>query len=289
MNPKERENAFWRQVDALIDLALEEDLPGGDITSAAVVGAEDLAEGVVTAREELTVSGLEIAAGVFRRLDESLRWEPGILDGERADRGSILATVTGRAGAILAGERTALNFLQHLCGIATVTARVVDSVRGRPVTILDTRKTLPGWRHLEKKAVRDGGGTSHRMSLSESVLIKDNHIALAGSPADAVKRARGNLPGGTTIEVEVENVQDLLPVIDAGADIILFDNADVPTIAEAVRTIRGRGVLLEASGGIGPAEAADVAATGVDRISMGCLTHSAPSVDISMDVRRTGS
>lgn len=283
MSPTHSSDAYWRRVDALISLSLEEDLPGPDLTTEALVDEDAAASAVIIAREGLQVSGMAVAERVFRRLDPGVSWRPEVADGDAVAAGGTMVSVSGNARAILAAERTALNFLQHLCGIATATGQVMKKVEGTGVTVLDTRKTLPGWRLLEKQAVRDGGGKNHRYSLSDGILIKDNHLAVAGGVAAAVARARRELAPGTRIEVEVESVEDLKVAVAAGADIILFDNADPARLAAAVAAGGGR-VVLEASGGIGVHNVAAVASTGVDMISMGSLTHSAPAVDISLDI-----
>jgi nicotinate-nucleotide pyrophosphorylase (carboxylating) len=274
---------FPVEVESLIRNALSEDIGSGDITSSCAVPAEAAGRGRIVAREELVVSGAEVAARVFLSVASDLHLTSRLNDGSRARSGTVLLEVTGSLAAILVAERTALNFLQRLCGVATLTSAFVDRVAGRPVRILDTRKTTPGWRFLEKKAVRDGGGCNHRFGLYDGVLIKDNHIVAAGGIRQAVTAARATVPHTLKVEVEVETLDQLEEAIAAGADAVLLDNMDLETLATAVRHA-GKRVLLEASGGITLDNVAQVAATGVDLISVGALTHSARAVDISMDV-----
>jgi nicotinate-nucleotide pyrophosphorylase (carboxylating) len=235
---------------------------------------------VLEAREALVVAGLPLAAEVFARLGASL--DAAVSDGARVEPGAVVARVRGSARDLLAAERTALNFLQRLSGVATQTARFVDAVRGTSARIVDTRKTTPGWRALEKYAVRCGGGENHRTGLYDGVLIKDNHIAAVGSTGDAVKRARERAPAGLRVQVEVESVAAAREALDAGADMLLVDNQPPATIAEIVRLARGR-APVEASGGVRLENVAEIARTGVDRISIGALTHSARAVDLAME------
>jgi nicotinate-nucleotide pyrophosphorylase (carboxylating) len=266
--------------DWLVERALAEDLGEGDVTSNALVGATLPGAAVLEAREALVVAGLPLAAEVFARLGASL--EAAVADGARVEPGAVVARVRGPARDLLAGERTALNFLQRLSGVATQTARFVDAVRGTSARIVDTRKTTPGWRALEKYAVRCGGGENHRTGLYDGVLIKDNHIAAVGSTGDAVKRARERAPAGLRVQVEVESVAAAREALDAGADMLLVDNQPPATIAEIVRLARGR-APVEASGGVRLDTVAEIARTGVDRISVGALTHSARAVDLAME------
>jgi nicotinate-nucleotide pyrophosphorylase (carboxylating) len=266
--------------DWLVERALAEDLGEGDVTSNALVGPTLPGAAVLEAREALVVAGLPLAAEVFARLGASL--EAAVADGARVEPGAVVARVRGPARDLLAGERTALNFLQRLSGVATQTARFVDAVRGTSARIVDTRKTTPGWRALEKYAVRCGGGENHRTGLFDGVLIKDNHIAAVGSTGDAVKRARERAPAGLRVQVEVESVAAAREALDAGADMLLVDNQPPATIAEIVRLARGR-APVEASGGVRLDTVAEIARTGVDRISVGALTHSARAVDLAME------
>lgn len=279
-------NPLPHLVQRLIDLALEEDLGPGDLTTQATIDPRVQAEAHLRAKEDLIVAGLPVAAAVFGRLDPAICFQEQVIDGTAVIAGTGLATVIGPAGLLLMGERVALNFLMRLSGIATLTRRFVDAVRAYPVQIVDTRKTTPGWRVLEKYAVRLGGGANHRFGLFDGVLIKDNHIAAAGGITAAIHRAREAVPHTLKIEVEVADLAGLEEAITAGADIVLLDNMDEATLAQAVHRTRGR-VLLEASGGMTLERLPRVAATGVNLISAGALTHSARGVDINMKLVRT--
>ena len=268
----------------LIRCALREDLGSGDITSRALVAPGRVITAVVVARHACIVCGGAIAAQVFRELDPGARVRVLVPDGCRARRDAPLLRVTGKARAILAGERTALNFLQRLTGIATLTARFVAQVKPHGTRILDTRKTTPAWRMLEKYAVRCGGGTNHRMGLYDQVLIKDNHRRLWGARdlGLAVHTARRRCPG-VPVEVEVETEAELKRALAARPDWILLDNMTPARLRRCVRLCRGR-CPLEASGGITLANVKTVAAAGVQAISLGCLTHSAPAADLSLEI-----
>jgi nicotinate-nucleotide pyrophosphorylase (carboxylating) len=271
-------------VERLLELALEEDLALGDVTSEATIDASAQGEGAFLAKEDLVVAGTGVAARVFDRVGAGCRFE--VTDGARVGKGRTFGTAAGPVRALLGAERTALNFLQRLSGVATATRRCVDALAagGGRTRLLDTRKTTPGWRMLEKAAVRAGGGTNHRFSLGDGILVKDNHVAACGGVAEAVRRARER--GGTMLRVEVEVVDlaGLDDAIAAGADIVLLDNMDDDAIAEAVRRAAGK-VLLEASGNMTIGRLPRVAATGVDFVSMGVITHSAGAVDISFELR----
>jgi nicotinate-nucleotide pyrophosphorylase (carboxylating) len=273
----------------LIELALEEDLGRGDVTTDAVVDATVRAEGEVVAREPVIVAGLAVASEVFRRMDASLTVVPLVEDGAQLAAGGALLRVAGAAAGLLRGERTALNFLQRLSGIATVT-RAFVAAAGSGARIADTRKTYPGSRALEKLAVRAGGGSNHRFDLGAGVLIKDNHLAVAGSVAEAVRRARAGAPHGLKIEVEVDTLEQLDQALEAEADIVLLDNFTTPLIEEAVRRAgrAPRRPLLEVSGGVTLARVPELARAGVDIISVGALTHSARAVDLSLELRLAG-
>lgn len=258
---------------------LAEDIGTGDVTSEAVL-AEDLAcRAVVVAKEPGVVCGLDVAAAVFAEL--GARLEPLVEEGARVESGP-LAEVEGPARAVLAGERVALNLLGRLSGIATLTRRFVDAVEGTGVTVLDTRKTTPGLRALEKRAVVSGGGTNHRSGLDDGVLIKDNHLRLTGGVAAAVARAR-EAGTGLPIEVEAETLAQVAEALDAGADIVLLDNMTLDELREAVALTAGR-ARLEASGGVDLGTVRAIAETGVDYVSAGMLTHSAPALDVSLEV-----
>lgn len=269
----------------LIDLALREDLSLGDITSEATVPAGRQATATMLAKQDGVISGLETAQAVFARVDPSVRFESLVSDGDAVTRGTKLAVISGNARSILAAERTALNLIQRLSGVATITAAYVAQVAGTGASVVDTRKTAPGMRFLEKAAVRHGGGANHRFNLGDAVLIKDNHLAAIGGPhpiRDAVLAAKKRAPHTSKVEVEVVDLDGVREALDAGADIIMLDNMNLDDMRSAVQLIDHR-ALVEASGGITLDTLADVAATGVDLISSGALTHSAPSLDISLD------
>jgi len=271
----------------LVELALAEDLgPTGDRTSAALIPADQAAAAAFVARTGGVVAGLPAARIVCEAVGP-LRFEPRVNDGDRVERGAVLATVSGTLRDILAAERTALNFLQRLSGVATLTRKYVDAVAGLRAKVLDTRKTTPGWRLLEKYAVRMGGGTNHRIGLYDGILIKDNHLAgLGGDIPKAIAAARG-FPGnaGLPVVVEVETLDQLDAALPCRPEVVLLDNMTTETMRAAVarRDVVAPGTLLEASGGVNLVTIRDIAATGVDRISVGALTHSAPALDIALD------
>lgn len=275
-----------RVVRKAVRRALAEDLGSGDITTLAVVPEGLETRGIIHSKENGILAGVEVAREVFAVVDQRLRFCALKQDGERLSPGEVIAEVQGEARSILQGERVALNFLQRLSGIATLTARCVERVRGYPVRIVDTRKTTPGLRVLEKYAVRAGGGFNHRFGLYDAVLIKDNHLKMAGGIKEAVRRVREQVSPLLKVEVEVETLEQLDEAIEAGADVIMLDNMPVSWLREAVEKARGRGVLLEASGGITEETLEAVASTGVDFISLGVLTHSAKALDISLDLER---
>ena len=269
-------------IERLLDLALEEDLSLGDATSEATIDAAATGEGRFLAKEDLVLAGTLVAVRVFERLGAECRFERG--DGARCARGEWVGVARGKLRALLAAERTALNFLQRLSGVATATRRAADALgAGHATRLLDTRKTTPGWRLLEKAAVRAGGGVNHRLSLGDGILIKDNHVAACGGVRPAVERARARGNAMLRVEVEITALAQLEEAIAAGADIVLLDNMDDATMAEAVRRAAGR-VLLEASGNMSLERLPRVAATGVDYVSMGALTHSARAVDLSFEI-----
>ncbi len=273
------------QVERLVEFAIEEDLGRGDVTTDSLLLEETAAEGRILAREELVVCGLELTEYVFARIGPELNLSILVTDGEEVSDGTELILVNGSAAAMLMVERTALNFLQRLSGVATTTRRYVKivSATGAKARVVDTRKTLPGWRILDKWAVSCGGGGNHRVDLGSGVLIKDNHIAACGSVWEAIKRAQRLAPHTLRIEVEVSNLAQLDEALEAGADIIMLDNMNEDQLSQAVQRTDGR-ALLEASGGINRDTVAAVALTGVDLVSVGRLTHSARSVDISMEI-----
>lgn len=261
--------------------ALREDVGAGDLTTTAIVDASLAARGILLAKASCVLAGLDVALDVFRELDANVRTSVRGHDGDTYVPGQLIAEVVGRANALLTGERTALNLLQRLSGIATLTRAFVDASRGR-IVILDTRKTTPGLRTLEKYAVRVGGGTNHRFGLFDAFLIKDNHVRLAGGVLTAVHRARRHRPD-LPIEVEAQTLAEVAEALAAGADTILLDNMSTPDIASAVALCRGR-ARTEISGGVVLARIPELAATGADYVSVGALTHSAPAVDISFEI-----
>ena len=268
-------------LDAFVRATLAEDMgTGGDITSNAVIPADARFAGVMDSREAVVVAGLEIAAAFFRTLDPAVEIEMLAADGDRVAAGADLMRLSGNARALLTAERSALNTVQHLSGIATMTRAYVDAIRGTGATLLDTRKTIPGLRVLEKYATRMGGATNHRMRLDDAAMIKDNHVAVAGGVGEAVKRAVA--AGIERIIVEVDRVDQIEPAIAAGATHLLLDNLDPPTLRGAVTLVGGR-VPTEASGGVRLDTIKAIAATGVTYVSVGRLTQSAPAADIGLD------
>jgi nicotinate-nucleotide pyrophosphorylase (carboxylating) len=271
------------QVDKLIGLALAEDIGPGDITTDNLVDTYVQGRGEIIAKQDMVVAGLGVARHVFQRLDSDVAFDASFQDGSAVSSGSSVVTVSGRLAALLSAERTALNFLQRLSGIATQVNRYVSKLEGHRVKLLDTRKTTPGWRELEKYAVRTGGATNHRMGLYDAVLIKDNHIAAAGSIAQAVSHIKKKVAQSVTIEVETTTLAEVRQALDAGAHIIMLDNMDLKQIKAAVDLVGGR-VQLEVSGGVTSDQLKALAATGIDLISSGALTHSVRAVDLSMRI-----
>jgi nicotinate-nucleotide pyrophosphorylase (carboxylating) len=265
----------------LVRRALEEDVRDGDITTTATVPAEAQANGIFLAKADCVVAGLDVAFEVFRQVDASVQTHARCGDGDRVGAGSVIADVHGHARALLIAERTALNILQRLSGIATVARRFVDASGGQ-ITILDTRKTTPTLRALEKYAVRCGGASNHRAGLYDAILIKDNHIRLAGGVAKAVARARAYRPE-VAVEIEAETVDQADAALVAGADIVLADNMSVEQIRQVVKHARGR-AKVEISGGVTLERIPELASTGADFVSVGALTHSAPAIDISFEI-----
>jgi nicotinate-nucleotide pyrophosphorylase (carboxylating) len=261
--------------------ALAEDLGWGDVTTEATIAPDQRARGVILARSCCVIAGLDVAAEAFRQLDPSAAFDVKRPDGSRCEPGDVVAEVRGAAAALLTAERTALNFLQRLSGIATLTRRFVDAAGGA-ITVLDTRKTTPTLRALEKYAVRAGGGTNHRGGLDDGILIKDNHVRLAGGVAAALTRMKGARPE-MPIEVEAQSLADVDAAVAAGADVILLDNLSIDEIRQAVRTIAGR-AQIEISGGVTLERVPELARTGADYVSIGALTHSAPAVDLSFEL-----
>jgi len=270
----------------VVSRALAEDVGPGDVTTQALFATRIPAIGTIIVEETggLVLAGLAVAVEVFAQVDPSLTCSPSFTDGNRVSAGATVLTVTGDGRLMLKGERVALNFLQQLSGIATLTAKFCEAVKDFKTKIVDTRKTTPGLRVLEKWAVALGGGTNHRQGLADGILIKDNHLALAsGDVARACRLARERAPHGLKIEAEVQTLDEVRAALDGGADIILLDNMDVPSVRKAVALIKGR-ALIEVSGGVILANVREIAAAGPDLISVGALTHSAPAVGLSMDI-----
>jgi nicotinate-nucleotide pyrophosphorylase (carboxylating) len=269
-------------VDDFVRRTLAEDLgSGGDVTSSATIQADARFTAQMNARQGMVVAGLDVAAAFFRALDPGIDIEQPAADGDRVEHGTKLMRLAGNARAMLAAERSALNTLQHLSGIATLARRYADAIAGTGATLLDTRKTLPGLRVLEKYAARMGGAENHRMRLDDGVLIKDNHVAVCGGVAEAVRRAKA-ANSGLAVQVEVDRIDQIEPALAAGADRLLLDNMDPPMLREAVARVAGR-APLEASGGVTLETIRFLAETGVDYISVGRITQSAPAVDIGLD------
>jgi nicotinate-nucleotide pyrophosphorylase (carboxylating) len=268
---------------ALVHDALEEDQAFNDVTTIATVLSTRHVRARLVAREAGLIAGVPLALAAFRLLDEQIEIRIDNEDGTIVERGATVLHLSGHARGILAAERTALNFMQHLSGIASITRQYVDAVRGTHAAILDTRKTTPGWRHLEKYAVRCGGGVNHRVDLASGVLIKDNHLAAVdGDVAVAVKRVRQHAEPGTPIQVECDAIAQVRAAIEAGAESVLLDNMSLEQLREAVAIAKGR-AITEASGGVRLDTVRGIAETGVDRISVGALTHSAPALNLALD------
>lgn len=269
------------QVEQIITLALNEDIGTGDITTLSTIPEDKTATGRFVAKEDMIICGIDLAKHIFGRVDPSIEMKANFKDGDAVKKGDVIAVVSGNAQNVLTGERTALNFMQRLTGIATRTHASVAEVAGTNAKITDTRKTTPGLRVLEKYAVRVGGGTNHRFNLADGVLIKDNHIAVSGGIKNAVKNARAVIPHTLKIEVEVETKEQLAEALNAGADIIMLDNMSNDLMRECVGIVAGR-ALVEASGNMGEKSLREVAETGVDIISIGALTHTVKAADISL-------
>lgn len=270
-----------KQIDKVVLNALEEDMPYGDITTDSLIPEDRMVEAKFLAKADGVICGMPVAERVFKLIDARAALEILKNDGQAVQKGEILAILRGPAAAVLKGERTALNLLQRLSGIATRTHCFAELVKDYPVSIADTRKTTPGLRYLEKYAVRCGGGRNHRYSLSDAVMLKDNHIAAGGGILSAARTVRASIPHTVKIEVEVENMDMVREALESGADIIMLDNMDIAAMAEAVRVIGGR-ALVEASGDVTEERIRAIAETGVDIISIGCITHSVKALDISL-------
>ncbi|ATG51810.1 nicotinate-nucleotide diphosphorylase (carboxylating) [Brachybacterium vulturis] len=278
------------RIEAVVSAALVEDAPWGDLTGEVFLPAEAVATAELTAREPGVLSGIEVFAAAFRLTDPAVQVRAHRADGDRFTAGQVLATVTGPARAVVQAERVALNLLQRMTGIATLTRRVVDAVEGTGAAITDTRKTTPGLRALERHAVRCGGGVNHRFSLSDAVMAKDNHLAVLRQQGldltAAIRQARSRLGHTTTLEVEVDRIEQIEPVLAGGVDVIMLDNFALPDLARGVEIIAGR-AIVEASGTVTLETVADIARTGVDVISSGALTHSARHLDLGLDMTVT--
>ncbi len=274
---------YLSQINKIIDIALKEDLGPGDITTSAIIDPSIKGKARLLAKEEIILAGVEVFSSVFSLLDTEIVVEYNYHDEDVVPKGDHICIVKGSMKGILSGERTALNFLQHLSGIATLTRRYVEKIDPSQVRVIDTRKTTPGLRMLEKYAVRMGGGFNHRFGLFDGILIKDNHIAVAGSISEALAKIKGRVPHTLKIEVEVDDIKGVKEAIRAGADAILLDNMSLEEIREAVSIAGGR-VLLEASGGVTLESIEGISQTGINLISVGAITHSARSVDISLEV-----
>ena len=279
------------QLRHIAETALEEDGWRNDVTTRALIPSSQRGVGLITSKAEGVVAGLPVAAAVFAVIDSELRFSADAPDGAAVSPGDLLGRVEGALAPILTGERVALNLLQRLSGVATATRKLVEAVAGLDVTILDTRKTTPGLRELERYAVRAGGGTNHRFNLSDGVLIKDNHLAAARdremSIGQVIEEARRDAPNGMPIEIEVTNAEEAREALEGGADVILLDNMSPAEMRAVVELVDGR-ALTEASGGVTRENVRAIAETGVDRISVGALTHSSPALDISLEIEARG-
>lgn len=284
-------NVNLAEVRRIVKRALEEDIGSGDITSSVTIPPASVSRAQIIAKDEGVIAGLHVAATVFAAVADTyvaktgaeIHFAPKVEDGFRAHHGDVVAELTGSTAAILAGERTALNFLQRMSGIATKTARLVELVKHTGAKIVDTRKTAPGLRILDKYAVRVGGGSNHRLGLYDAVLIKDNHIRAAGGIKEAVEAAKSGAPQGINIEVEAASIEQVKQALEAGADMILLDNMSPATLKKAVGLCRGR-ALTEASGGVSEKNIVKIAETGVHMISVGALTHSVKALDLSLEI-----
>ena len=273
-----------KQIRNIIEATLAEDIGTGDITTQATVSRKKKGRAQAVAKDDFVIAGVDVFAETFQFLDKSIKVKKLINDGCRAKKGDVIVEVSGSLSNILQAERVALNLFQRMCGIATLTAKYVKAVRGRKAKILDTRKTMPGLRVLDKMAVRIGGGCNHRTGLYDGVLIKDNHIEASGGITAAVKAQRKRLPHTLKIEVETKNIQEVKEALKCGVDIIMLDNMSVPAMKKAVDFVAGR-ALLEASGNVSLQRVSEIAATGVDLISIGELTHSVRAADISLKIK----
>jgi nicotinate-nucleotide pyrophosphorylase (carboxylating) len=274
---------MWRKnVDVLIEAALEEDIPSGDITSESIIPPGSVSRAFIVAKEKGVLAGIYVAERVMGKIDKNVRFEIHKKDGEKLIKGDKIASLKGPSISLLKGERTALNFLQRMSGIATTTHKFVEALEGKKTKVLDTRKTTPGMRLLEKYAVRMGGGVNHRLDLSDMVMIKDNHIKIVGSISHAVKAARKKIKPSIKIEVETTDRNEAEEALASGADIVMLDNVSIAKMKEIMTSLAGK-VLVEVSGNIRLSKVSEIADLGVDFISVGALTHSYKSLDISME------
>lgn len=272
-------------IDRLIDLAIEEDIATGDVTTESIIPAQSRAVAEMKMKADGVVAGLEVARRVYERFEKDFVWDARVKDGDAVKKGDIILRIEASYRCLLLGERLSLNILQRMSGIATETAKYVKELEGSRTRLLDTRKTAPGLRILDKMAVKAGGGTNHRMGLYDMVMIKDNHIKVAGGITQAVKAVRTHAPAGIKVEVETTNLEEVREALDARADIIMLDNMNTSEMAAAVQLIGGA-AQTEASGNMSIPRLKEVAATGVDFISVGALTHSVTALDISMNIRQ---
>ena len=271
-----------KDLDAVIEVALKEDMPRGDITSENIIPSDSESEAIILAKEQGILAGIKVAGRVFRKIDPTVHFKNAFEDGQVFKKGDILARLKGNSISILKGERTALNFLQRMSGIATTTRKFVRALEGTQTKILDTRKTTPSLRFLEKYAVKMGGGMNHRFNLSEMVLIKDNHLKLVGSIRKAVKCSKKKVRKGTKVEAEATSLEDVKEAVQSGADMVMLDNMPFEKIGEVVKWVQGK-VPLEVSGKVTLRRIREIASLGIDFISVGSLTHSYRSVDISIE------
>lgn len=274
-------------IDKLIDLGLEEDINTGDVTTDSIIPESTNAVATMTAKQDGVISGIDVIKKVYERFQKDIVYTTYFKNGDHVKKGDVLLRIEASYPTLLKGERLSLNIFQRMCGIATETAKYVKELKGTSTELLDTRKTAPGLRVLDKMAVKDGGGTNHRMGLYDMAMIKDNHIKMAGGITKAVEQVRGNIPATIKIEVETTNLAEVDEAIAAGADIIMLDNMDNATMAAAVQTIKasGKAIKTEASGNMSIPRLVEVAATGVDYISVGALTHTVKGMDISMNIQ----
>jgi len=270
-------------IKPIIEYALKEDIGNGDITTNYLIPIDLQTKATMVAKSTGVIAGLAVAEYVFRTFSSVITWKTFVNDGDKVSKGDLIVEISGSYRALLTGERVALNFLQRMSGIATMTANYVDTLKDYKTQILDTRKTVPGLRLLDKYAVKMGGGTNHRIGLYDMVLIKDNHIKIAGGITNAVAQIKKNLPGGIKVEVETTTIKEVQEALAAGVDIIMLDNMSNSTMAESVKIIDGQ-AKVEASGNMTMERLKEVAATGVDFISIGALTHSVAAFDISMNI-----